>query len=327
MLFSVIIPCFNCSNTIHLPLVSLVGQIFRDFEVILVDDCSPEKWFDKVQYFKKHMDLRIIKRETNGGCGPCRQSGLDEAKGDYAIFIDSDDQLATAETLLHFARLIQQHQYPDVIATSFMEYDPISGGMTLMDQNNSAFVHGKAFNIGYCRENNIKFPDQKWFEDGAFNFQAINLSNKVVRDPAVTYLWRKRPDSITRSQDYNVLVQPYYINAYMLAFPRLKEKDPRQAYCFMCGALYYGYYYWNAFRKRNVSKELLDGLIQLIGTAIEETGLIEAINEDRFIFDQMAVNDCKSKASIESQEGSFIPFVSLNDWIKHNFNKSIVWLE
>lgn len=327
MLFSVIIPCYNCGDTIHLPLMSLGSQIFTDFEVILVDDCSPVKWFDKVQFFKKHLNLRIVKREKNGGCGPCRQSGLDDAKGDYAIFIDSDDQFATAETLMQFARLVQQHQYPDVIATSFMEYDPVNGHMTLIDQNNSAFVHGKAFNIGYCRENNIKFPDQKWFEDGAFNFQAMNLTKRIARDPIVTYLWQKNPNSITRSQDYNVLVMPYYINAYMLAYPRLKEQDPRQASCFVSGALTYGFYYWNAFKRRNVNKELLDGLIELIKSAIEETGLIEAINEDRFIFDQMMINDSRSKQAIESQEGPFVALISLNDWVKANFNKSIKWLE
>lgn len=327
MLFSVIIPCYNCGETIHLPLASLMSQIFTDFEVILVDDCSPVKWFDKVQHFKKYMDLRIVKREKNGGCGPCRQSGLDEAKGDYAIFIDSDDQLATAETLLQFARLIQQHQYPDVISTSFMEYDPINGNMTLINQDNSAWVHGKAFKIAYCRENNIKFPDQKWFEDGAFNFQAMNLTKRIAKDQAVTYLWQKRQESITRSQDYNVLVMPYYINAYMLAYPRLKEQDPRQANCFMCGALCYGYYYWNAFKRRNVDKELLDGLVQLIGGVLKETGLIEAINEDRFIFEQMMANDSRSKQAIEMQEGPFIAAISLNDWVKENFNKSIKWLE
>jgi hypothetical protein len=195
----------------------------------------------------------------------------------------------------------------------------------MQDCNNSAFVHGKAFKVEYCRQNNITFPDQKWFEDGAFNFLALNLTKKIVRDPTVTYMWQKNKKSITRSQDYNVLVQPYYVGAYTRAYPILAEKDQRQANFFATGLLIYAYYYFAAFRLRKKEEELLE-YIHLLDEAFEEMDIFESINNDKGIFDELCRIDTSTKQAIEGQEGVFIVTTSLNEWLNKYFGKTINWL-
>lgn len=327
MLFSIVIPAFNCKETIHLPLASLMTQIFKDFEIIIVDDCSTESFEAEVEPFKKFMDIKIIRNKVNGGCGPTLQHGLDVANGDYFIPIDADDMFATAETLLHFARLIQKNNYPDAVLTSFMEYDPETGRMTLIDQNNSAFIHGKCYKVEFCRDNDITFPNQKWFEDGAFNFIALNISKDIVKDGTVTYLWQSNKQSITRSQDYNVLVQPYYIKAYTRAFPILAKKDKRQANFFISGLIGFGYYYWTAFNKRKVEQKLIDELIENLKEAFESSNVIESINNDKGLFDELSKGDSRAKSMVEAQEGPFFMSITLNEWLNKFFNQSIKWLE
>ena len=331
MLFSIVIPAYNCGSTLHLPLASLTTQMFKDFEVIIVDDGSNEDEKEKVKTimanFSDLINVRMIYNPCNSGCGITRQNGMSESQGDYVIFMDSDDMLATAESLMHFARLIQANNYPDVVSTGFMEYDGDTGRMTPMSENNNAFVHGKAYRLDYIRDNDIKFPSQKWFEDGAFNFLAINMTNKVVRDHEVTYMWTHNPNSITRSRDYNFEVMPYYVQAYVEAFPKLKAQDEKKAYYFMNGILAFGYYYWNAFKKRNVDSVKLDEFIVLLRKAFKDSGLIEYMNGHRDVFDVLCQGDSTSKGNIESQEGHFVPLMSLNEWLKKYFNCSIVWLE
>ncbi len=76
MLFSVIMPAYNCSKWLHLPLASMATQIYKDFEVIIVDDVSSKEEFEKmyaiIEDFKRMcgLDIKVIKREVNGGCGP-----------------------------------------------------------------------------------------------------------------------------------------------------------------------------------------------------------------------------------------------------------------
>lgn len=325
MLFSVIIPCYNSSKQIHLPLTSLMTQVFKDFEVILVDDCSTEPFESAVEYYKSFLDIRIVRNKENGGCGPSLQHGLEEAKGDYILPIDDDDMFATSGTLLHFAELITKNNNPDAVSTAFMEYNPDNCQLTIQDCNNSAFVHGKAFRVEYCRENNITFPNQKWFEDGAFNFLALNLTKKIVRDPTVTYMWQKNKASITRSQDYNWNVMPFYINAYRRAYPILSEKDARQGNFFATGLLIYAYYYFAAFKLRKKEEELFE-FINMLDKAFEEMDVFESINSDKGVFDELCRIDTTTKKAIEGQEGPLITTITLNDWVNKYFGQKIKWL-
>ncbi len=91
---SVIIPLYNASSYIP-DLKQLWEQTLQDFELILVDDCSTDDTWDKLQEFKaQNSDKAIIlaRNEHNLGPGGTRNHGLTKSSGEYVIFLDGDDR-------------------------------------------------------------------------------------------------------------------------------------------------------------------------------------------------------------------------------------------
>jgi glycosyltransferase involved in cell wall biosynthesis len=89
---SVIIPVFNIEKYLQRCVDSVVYQTFRDFELILVDDCSTDgspAICD--EYARKDSRVKVIHNAQNQGSSKARKTGLDAASGDYVLFVDSDD--------------------------------------------------------------------------------------------------------------------------------------------------------------------------------------------------------------------------------------------
>ena len=91
-LISVIMPCYNCGSYIDETMESLEMQTYRNFEVICVNDGSTDNTSDKLNEWKEKnvFDIRIITQE-NGGVSKARNRGIEEANGEYIMFLDSDD--------------------------------------------------------------------------------------------------------------------------------------------------------------------------------------------------------------------------------------------
>lgn len=96
MKISVIIPVYNAEGSLKASLDSLRAQVFRDVEVVFVDDCSTDGSPAIMQAFLEESGLpgRIIRQEKNGGVAAARNRGLQEAQGEYVLFLDADDKLA-----------------------------------------------------------------------------------------------------------------------------------------------------------------------------------------------------------------------------------------
>ncbi|MGD0021851.1 MAG: glycosyltransferase family 2 protein [Smithellaceae bacterium] len=90
--FSIIIPMYNRERFIARAINSCLNQDFENYEIIVVDDGSTDK---SVNVVKKYTDPRIklICHKVNRGAGPARNTGVDEATGEWVICFDSDDEL------------------------------------------------------------------------------------------------------------------------------------------------------------------------------------------------------------------------------------------
>ena len=89
---SIITPAYNAENFLPETIDSVLNQTFRDWELIVVDDCSTDRTFEIASaYAEKDPRVRVIRNESNSGVAATRNHGLDEATGDYIAFVDSDD--------------------------------------------------------------------------------------------------------------------------------------------------------------------------------------------------------------------------------------------
>ena len=94
MLLSIVIPVYNGAKHITNCLNSIWAQELcaEDYEVICIDDCSSDNTLEILRNIsKEHHNLKIIKNITNRRAGGSRNQGVLEAKGEYIVFIDSDD--------------------------------------------------------------------------------------------------------------------------------------------------------------------------------------------------------------------------------------------
>lgn len=89
---SIVMPLFNDESYLRNTLDSLVKQTLKEFEVIIVDDCSTDHSFEIAnEYAVKDRRFQLIKQKENKGGGAARNTGMKYAKGDYLLFLDSDD--------------------------------------------------------------------------------------------------------------------------------------------------------------------------------------------------------------------------------------------
>lgn len=93
---SIIVPVYGVERYLKRCIDSLINQTFKDIEIILVDDKSPDKCPDMCdEYALKDKRIQVIHKEQNEGLGFARNTGLEFAKGEYITFVDSDDWVET----------------------------------------------------------------------------------------------------------------------------------------------------------------------------------------------------------------------------------------
>jgi glycosyltransferase involved in cell wall biosynthesis len=92
MFVSVIIPNYNCEKFINQTIDSVIAQTFDNWEMIIVDDCSADNSVSIIEkYANNEKCIKLIKLDKNSGVSNARNIGLQNAKGNYIAFLDSDD--------------------------------------------------------------------------------------------------------------------------------------------------------------------------------------------------------------------------------------------
>lgn len=198
-LFSVVIPLYNKADTIVRTLRSVAGQVFRDFEVVVVDDGSKDDGAAVVERFDGLPSLRVI-RQKNAGVSAARNNGVAESRGKYIAFLDADDEWKRM-FLKEIADAIDVHPEARVLGSGYERvangrlyrcrdrrelfvcnlfkvwpyYQPINSSSIVIEKR--AFV-----DAGGYRE------DLRFWEDGELWFR-LAVKNKfyIVRKPLSRY--------------------------------------------------------------------------------------------------------------------------------------------
>lgn len=122
MRFSIIVPVYRVESYICECIESIVKQKFDDYEVLLIDDGSPDNC-GKIcdDYADKYSKIKVY-HKRNGGLSDARNYGMDRAQGEYILFVDGDDWISD-NCLSAFDEAIGS-DYPDIIETTLIEaYD------------------------------------------------------------------------------------------------------------------------------------------------------------------------------------------------------------
>lgn len=216
-LVSVIVPVYKVEKYLDKCVKSIISQTYKNLEIILVDDGSPDvcgKMCD--DYAKIDKRIKVIHKE-NGGLSSARNTGIDVCKGEYIAFADSDDWV---EPKFIELMLEKQKQYDvdfvccsvkDVIEKTGEEIPniPVSEDKILEGNEIIAQYYQKystiltvAWNKLYKREifKSLRYPLGRIYEDTAIILNVLNLCKKIVIVPDMLYNYLKRENSIMRAK-------------------------------------------------------------------------------------------------------------------------------
>lgn len=239
--FSIIIPSYNRYMTMKKCLESLEKQTFKDFEVIIVDDCSTDDSFEKLKEYKKEskLNIKLLKNDRNLGAGLARNNGIENADSEFVIFIDSDDYIDN--NALQILNEILINNKVDCIMFDYIKKTPtievkrkslliekksgvINKSDALIYSNNS--IWGKVYSLKIIKEYNIKFPNLKRNEDLPFNRLVLSFSNSIYYYNKPLYYYVHTKDSLIN--DSSLISENYAIEGFEILYKDLYEKYPNE---------------------------------------------------------------------------------------------------
>ena len=210
---SIIVPVYQVENYIRQCIDSILVQTFTDFELILVDDGSKDR-SGKIcdEYAVLDQRVKVIHKE-NGGLSDARNCGMDQAVGNYFMFVDSDDYIAP--TMLEYLYKALMNKEADIAVCNFLHFfeedrkrdfstniqsEVLSGAEIFYSRKNER-VYGiwtVAWNKLYKRETlgNVRFRFGKYHEDEFWANDIYQMDIKVVTIPECLYYYRQRDNSI-----------------------------------------------------------------------------------------------------------------------------------
>ena len=137
-LFSIIVPIYNVERYLEQCIESVLAQDYQNYELILVDDGSPDNSIDICVKFAKQYPNIIFIRKINGGLSDARNAGIKLARGKYLMFLDSDDYWDGTTILSDLQKIITENNpdvifnylksvYPDKIVNHYIKRDKLTG--------------------------------------------------------------------------------------------------------------------------------------------------------------------------------------------------------
>ena len=207
MKVSVIVPVYNVEDYLSRCLDSLIEQTYKDYEIICINDCSPDNSAKILSNYQcKYPDLiKVIDNEINLGLGRSREKALSLAKGDYILFVDSDDYVKP-DYISIYTKALEEGDYDIVIGGYIRD---VSGKKTVHLLSDSvwssvtyAIACAKLFKKSFIINNGLKFTGVSCGEDIYFSLSAYycGAQTKVINYAGYYYYYNC--NSITGSMDY-----------------------------------------------------------------------------------------------------------------------------
>jgi glycosyltransferase involved in cell wall biosynthesis len=224
---SVILPVYNSEDYLRECLDSLIGQSFKDIEILCINDGSEDNSIQILREYEKTDNRITVIDQENMGVAKTRNKALDLVHGNYVYFMDADDYLdSNAFKKLHenitsnnsdlcilktiFVKNSQQHKFPAFDLDK--EFDKVNFNrftFTYKDIKshvlNDLFAPWlKLYRADYLKNNEFRFPDIKSYSDAPFHVMTILKAQRISFVPEYLYYYRENDDSLVHSSSNTI---------------------------------------------------------------------------------------------------------------------------
>lgn len=207
---SIIVPVFKSEKYLRVCIDSILAQSFNDFELILVDDGSPDNSGNICdEYARMYADRVKVIHKSNGGASSARNAGLNQAKGKFVGFVDSDDYI-DPEMFASTINILES-KVADVVEIFFNKDNShnhlFTSGEVSVLSNREALIELFCWNIStsLCTKvwrkevlQDFRLEEGLINEDFRFICELFIKDIKVVILPEAYYCYRPTPGSVTR---------------------------------------------------------------------------------------------------------------------------------
>lgn len=200
--FSIIIPVYNVEKYLSFCMESIIHQTLKDIEIICVNDGSTDSSLSILEEYGKLDDRIKIIDKHNGGLSSARNAGLDEAEGEYILFVDSDDCLEKNACARLYVEILQENADVIVFGTSLFPWciSPERAGWfydvlyvetkcykentiraLFQERASKPFVWNECYRREILEKHNLRFDESQLYgEDMLFLFMLFPRISKVV---------------------------------------------------------------------------------------------------------------------------------------------------
>ncbi|MBE5969044.1 MAG: glycosyltransferase family 2 protein [Lachnospiraceae bacterium] len=199
---SVIVPVYNASKYLHESLGSILGQTYKNIELICVNDGSTDDSLEVLKSYQKKDERVIVISQTNMHAGVARNNGFSKAQGKYVIFLDADDRF-NSQLVEKMVKRAEETSSDIVICSSEgfdgntgERFDLAGSGLNIgiigdkeqfsvydIPENVFQLTCGWSWDKLYLRDflvsNNLKYTDALVCEDAGMVFKSYAVANKM----------------------------------------------------------------------------------------------------------------------------------------------------
>lgn len=222
-LVTISIPIYKCEEFLERCLLSVLGQTYKNLEVTLINDQTPDNAVEIAeQFIQKHnlQNWKIYHLEENSGLSVVRNKGIDTAEGKYLFFLDSDDTITPdcIETLVEIAEKTnaemtisqleceqQETGEKSICIKIRAKEDIIEGNDNLLkafaDGKLVTYAVNKLFIVDYLRQNKLYFVKGLFAQDELWTFHLVLKINKIAIYKGITYTYYLHKKSVIHNRN------------------------------------------------------------------------------------------------------------------------------
>ena len=258
MLVSIVIPVYGVSAYIERCMKSVMHQTYSDIECIIVDDASPDDSITRckqlITAYRGAIRFTILHHQQNRGVSAARNTGTAAANGDCVFYLDGDDALNPDSIEILARPMLNDASIEMVVGNLERIFDgyPIVSAtqqklreeeLTSLEAVRDCYFDRRELSVTACNKlirkdflerHQIDFKEGLLYEDNLWSFFMVKHLTHVYIVPEVTYLYYKRPKSITTGTSKEEEVRHYSVVYEEIARHFTPGEEAREAMYYLC---------------------------------------------------------------------------------------------